>query len=464
MEGGLRKVTTATEDRRSEHLDNEEAAGGVCDLKKLRIMEGGLRKVTTATEDGSSDSDDLDNEEAVGDVCDLEDLLKIGSKVRKRNFPEWCEEVRYGGSDPVDRQWEDWVGSSSDLWEKMNEEEQRKDLERRWTYLKDLLNREGIDTSNHRPLLSMRIIEHGDRKSEEGIVEFKIGSPDKGLVSINNLVLDRGSYSRWTLPRQSVNGLLCLRTSRNDAFLIYNPITGEKSPWIEIKNKQARNQISFGFDKQTNEHKVICISSSSKSGSGNNQINEVVEVFTVGKNTWRRIDAIPPIALDAGYDEKDPYYVDGCIYRRIRPDVFHPWVRERILRFDIATEKFRIIPIPDFVVDPERYKFSQTVELTELDGCIAVLIWMRELKIILWKFREVSDGNMEWIEEVIDIPPHWNGKPDISIEALTGTRQIFLHYEDSDSIFYYNRNTKESLRFPIWPDRAVYEWERFIQV
>lgn len=431
---------------------------------KFRFMEGGGFRISspTATEDGRSDSDHLDNEEeAVDGVCDLVKLLEIGSKVRKRNFPDWCEEVRYGGSDPVDSMWEDWVGSSGELWEQKNEEEQRKDLEIRWTYLKDLLNREGVDTSNHRPLLSMRIIDYGKKESDEGILEFKIGSPDKGLVSINKLVLDRGGYSRWTLPRQSVNGLLCLRTSRNDAFLIYNPITGEKSPWVEIKNKQARNQIAFGFDKLSNEHKVICISSSK---SGNNRVKEVVEVFTVGKNTWRRIDAVPPIALGEGYEEKVPYYVDGCIYRRIRPDVFHPWVRERILRFDIATEKFRIIPIPDFVVDPERYKFSQTVELTELDGCIAVLNWIRELKIILWKFREVADGNIEWIEEVIDIPPHWNGKYDMSIEALTGTRQIFLHYEDTDGIFYYNRNTRESLRFPIWPDRAEFEWERFIQV
>ncbi|KAI3843458.1 hypothetical protein MKX03_030602 [Papaver bracteatum] len=356
--------------------------------------------------------------------------------------------------------WENWVRSSRLLWNYRNQEEQRKDLETRWTSLKDLLNREGIDTSNHRPLLSMKIIQPGNRESK-GIVEFKIGSPDRGLVSINRLVFDPGTY--FSLPRQSVNGLICIRTLGDDAFLIYNPITGEISPWIEINNKQARNQIAFGFDKLSNEHEVICISSS-KSDSDSDNSNEVVEVFTVGKNTWRRIDAIPPIALGVGYDEKVPYYVDGCIYRRFRPDIFDPWEREQILRFDIATEKFRIIPIPDFVIDPDRFKFTQAVHLTEIDGCIAVLNWKNEVCISLWKFREVADGNIEWIEEIIDMPPHWNGKPDISIEALTGTRQIFLHYQYSDSIFYYNRDTRESIRFPIWPDRSECDRERTIQV
>ncbi|XP_026391134.1 putative F-box protein At4g38870 [Papaver somniferum] len=304
----------------------------------------------------------------------------------------------------------------------------------------------------------MRIIQPGNSESEEGIVEFKIGSPDRGLVSINRLVLDRGTC--FSLPRQSVNGFLCITSGK--AFLIYNPITGEKSPWIEINNKQARNQIAFGFDKQSNEHKVICISSSnSDSGSADSNNQKVNEVFTVGKNTWRIIDAVPPIALGVGYNEKVPYYVDGCIYRRIRPDIFHPWEREQILRFDIATEKFRIIPIPDFVIDPDRYKFSQTVELTEIDGCIAVLNWVNEVCISLWKFREVADGNIEWIEEIIDIPSHWNGKPDLSIQALTGTRQIFLHYQYSDSIFYYNRDTRESIRFPICSEC---DRERTIQV
>ncbi|KAI3952659.1 hypothetical protein MKX01_013621 [Papaver californicum] len=305
--------------------------------------------------------DHLNNE---GVVFDLEMILKIGSKVRKRTMDEWC--------------YENWVHSSHELWKEKNEEEQRREIDMRWKYLKDLLHRQGIETSNHILLLSVKVIEYPpvNKNSSQGIVEFSIGSPDRGLIS-------------------------------------------KKITLIET-NKQAGNCIAFGFNPQSGEHEVICISS-------------IVKVFTVRKNTWRRIDAIPPIAIR--YDQA-PFYVDGCIY----------W------RFDTVTEKFRVIPIPDFIVDSERHKFTQTVELTGIDGCIAVLDWIH------------ADGNIEWTEEIIDMPPHWNGKPDLSIEALTvtGTHLSLLHYEYSDSIFYYNRNTRESIRFPIWLDRSEYDWERII--
>ncbi|KAI3875967.1 hypothetical protein MKX03_026203 [Papaver bracteatum] len=195
------------------------------------------------------------------------------------------------------------------------------------------------------------------------------------------------------LPRQTVNGLLCF-TYWHDAFLIHNPITGESSPWIETKRTvSTRNSsIGFGFDPRSDEHKVIWISSD-KSGS-----DQVVKVFTVGKKSWRKIDAIPIT--------------------------------------------FTVIPIPGFVIDPKIYKWSQTVELTEIDGRIAVLDWVSELEISLWTFHEDADGAIKWTEEVIHMPPHWNGKDDLSIEALTGTNLIFLLSENSDSIFYYNRKTQ----------------------
>ncbi|KAI3930382.1 hypothetical protein MKX01_003410 [Papaver californicum] len=296
-------------------------------------------------------------------VCDLEMILKIGSKVRKRTMDEWCHEVRHGGKDDViDRRWENRVHSSHQLWKEKNEEEQRREIDMRWKYLEIYC-----------------IV----KELKPVIIDY--------YLSINRLVLDRGSYSDFSLPRQTVNGLLYITTSRDDAFLIYNLITGEKSPWIET-NKQAGNCIAFRFNPQSGEHEVICISS-------------IAEVFTVGKNTWRRIDAIPPIAIR--YDQA-PFYVDGRIYWRFRPDMDELEELELILRFDIVTEKFIVIPTPDFIVDPERHKFTQIIH---------------------------EDGNIEWTEEIIDMPPHWNGKPDLSIEALTGTNLIFLHYGCSDSIF-----------------------------
>ncbi|KAI3838334.1 hypothetical protein MKX03_005462 [Papaver bracteatum] len=400
----------------------------------IRFMEGGLSSVT-------EDRRDYLNNEAV--VRDLERILQDG----KRTFHECVMDLRCGKRHEINERWENWVNSSRELWMEKNEEEQRRDLDMYWKYLKDYLHRKGIDTSNHGLLLSMKTI----KCSSKGvIIEFEIASPDRGLVSINKLVLDR-----WAnLPRQCVNGLLCIRTFRDEAFLMYNPITGEKSPWIETNNKQARNRIAFGFDPQSGEHKVICVSSSSNSDSvsDDHNNNQVVEVLTVGKNTWRRIDAIPPIAI--GNDVKVPFYIDGCLYWRFRKT--EP---EQIMIFDIVTEKFRVIPIPGFVITPDA--FSQTVELTEVDGRIAVF----ERCMSLWIMHEDADGNIKWTYEPdLDEPDDWNGKPDLSIVALTGTNLIFTQSECSDSIFYFNRNTKKTIRFPISPDVDAFQWKRIIQV
>ncbi|XP_026446418.1 F-box/kelch-repeat protein At3g06240-like [Papaver somniferum] len=242
------------------------------------------------------------------------------------------------------------------------------------------------------------------------------------------------------------------------AFLIYNPITGETSAWVEINRKPGkRNHLAFGFDPQSDEHKVIWISGSVEYHFRESILerpkDQVVEVFTVGKNTWRRIDATPPISITY----EDSFYVDGCLYWRFR-ETEHGEL-EQIMRFDIVTEKFRVIPIPGFVIHTKEYKWSQTVDLTEIDGRIAVLT-----QTSLWTFHEEVDGDIRWTEEKINIPCDWNGKPELSIEALTGTNLILLRTEWSDSIFYFNRNTKESIRFPISPDCSSWDWDRIGQV
>ncbi|KAI3862891.1 hypothetical protein MKX03_028757 [Papaver bracteatum] len=208
---------------------------------------------------------------------------------------KWFEECNYGQKDAIDQRWDDWVNSSHELWMEKNEEEQRSDIEVRWKYLKDLLNRRGIETSHHRLLFSMI-------ENEFGILELRIGSPDRGLVSVNRLELDRGCYTLHTLPRQTVN---------------------------------------------------------------------------------------------------------------------------------------------------------------EIDGRIAVLDPYGSL----WKIHEEADGNIMWDKETIDIMPiHWNGEPELSIEALTGTNLIFLQSEWSDSLVYYNRDNKKAIRFPIFPESNSIDWKRIIQV
>lgn len=382
--------------------------------------------------------------------------------------------------DDMDSRWMDWVELRHKLWKQKDEEQQRRDLQVRWSYLRDYLHEAGFETHNHRPLLTMKSPEGDDQT-----IIFTIGSPDLGLQSMHKLVLDRGPFYSYDLPKQAVNGLLCFATCNMEEFLIYNPMTGEKLPWIETtikvnqgeENRRIVDCIELGFDPVSNQHKVICISSSrlkkyatDKDGlpiSSDQQVgaeDQIVEVLTVGENTWRRIDAVPPYRVGIGREElAKPVYVNGNIYWRFR------YVRkgEVIMGFDFGTESFRVIPIPEFYTgeDPEDdYKPFQPIELMEFHGRIAVLDRVWGYESALWEMHEDASGNIEWKHVYIYIPYDWNVRRDPSVVALTGTNQIFIQPECTDSVFYYNLNTEKYLRFPISPDRYLFSWEKTIQL
>ncbi|KAI3897716.1 hypothetical protein MKX03_005548 [Papaver bracteatum] len=313
------------------------------------------------------------------------------------------------------------------------------------------------------------------KKPDNHAIKFSIRLPGSRKFVVKKLVLDRSPYG---IPKQAVNGLVCI-TSGGEAFFIHNPSTGERSPWIETTTVSEGNAgdgkrqvrcIGFGFNPKTNEHKVICISSIEKLKK-RGEINwdfsykdeeiedQVCEVLVVGENTWRRIDEVPPYNMRT----KDCYgggmtfnwdnnsvYVNGSLYWRFR----YTRKGEVIVGFDFGTEKFRVIPIPDSAIDPRVYKFSQTVELMEVDGHIAVLKWISEYHIALWILNEDGDS-IKWIEEKIDFPFMWNAKPDLSIEALPGTNLIILkpEYEcETDSFYYYDRSTKKFTLSKIPPE------------
>ncbi|XP_026416388.1 putative F-box protein At4g38870 [Papaver somniferum] len=299
---------------------------------------------------------------------------------------------------------------------------------------------------------------------------------------MNKLVLDRGPFYSYDLPKQAVNGLLCFATSDTEEFLIYNPTTGEKLPWIQttVELNQGEEQvdcIGLGFDPVSNQHKVICISSSKfkkyptdNDGlpvSSDQQVgveDQIVEVLTVGENTWRRINAVPPFRVGIGREElAKPVYLNGNIYWRFR----YTSSGEVIMGFDFGSESFRVIPIPEFYTgeDPEDdFKSFQPIELMEFQERIAVLdrVWGYESS--LWAMHEDAQGKIEWKDEEIYIPYAWNVRRDPSVAALTGTNQIFIQPECTDSIFYYNLNSKKYLRFPISPDRNVVTWEKTLQL
>ncbi|KAI3973020.1 hypothetical protein MKX01_019678 [Papaver californicum] len=256
------------------------------------------------------------------------------------------------------------------------------------------------------------------KKPDNHAIKFSTCLPGSRQLDVKKLVLDRSPYG---IPKQAVNGLVCI-ISGGEAFFIYNPSTGERSPWIETTTvsegnagNSKRQVRCIGTEKLKKKQEI----SWDFSYKDEEIEDQVCEVLIVGEKTRRRIDEVPPYNL------------------------FTP-KGEMIVGFDFGSEKFRVIRIPDFVIDPRVYKFSQTVELMEVDGHIAVLKWISEYHMVLWVVNEDGD-RIKWIEEKLDLPFMWNAKPDLSIEALPGTNLIILkpQYEcEPDGFYYYDRSTK----------------------
>ncbi|KAI3951533.1 hypothetical protein MKX01_018649 [Papaver californicum] len=192
-----------------------------------------------------------------------------------------------------------------------------------------------------KPLLFISSAPSPPKERVGGTIDFTSVGP----TEVQRLELDRSNFG---IPKQTVAGLVCITAAR-EVFLIYNPSIRERTPWIETPNvnenvggekRREVHCIAFGYSPRTKEHKVLCISTIKKKGverglnvyfpsrpgfteegrifcigkheDGKESAlfdhaydveevgadeEQVCEVFTVGENTWRRIDAVPPYSL-----------------------------------------------------------------------------------------------------------------------------------------------------------------------
>ncbi|OVA03703.1 F-box associated domain [Macleaya cordata] len=256
-----------------------------------------------------------------------------------------------------------------------------------------------------------------------------------------------------------VNGLICfVHCFERDAVRIYNPSTREKTPWIKSRiNKEKEEHgvkvyeypsYGFGFDPATMEHKVICVWTIFRTQNFPNYkftIRYACDILTVGHNSWRRIDEVPPpykLQGSSVYANGSIYWSNKALFRDEKWDDGEP---EVIVAFDVGSEKFRVIPIPNFIVDQpmSRDNFcGPSVELLEVDGRVALLGRMNAYNVKMWIFDDDHDydkeekinrtttssstSNSNWTEVTIKLPFCWNRDMPLSFHAVEGTDQIIL--------------------------------------
>ncbi|MCL7031030.1 hypothetical protein MKW94_022743 [Papaver nudicaule] len=264
-----------------------------------------------------------------------------------------------------------------------------------------------------------------------------------------------GALHKATIPWSGVsilkpiNGLFCFVNVIHASCRIYNLGTRHATPWVSTSVPILRRPFvtqtpafGFGFDPSTGKHKVLCFWDISNYG----KVDHICEVLTVGENQWRKIDEVPPVRPTGAI-----VYANGSLYQRNRDDNFFksPDI-EVILAFDVGTEKFRVIPIPDFVIDSYRTSedsFQLAQYLLEVDGHIALIDRLSDNVAKLWISDDdyLRQTDVKWVEETIMLPFQWPSGRSIYFHAVQGTKEIIcrpLEARDVVTLYIYDRGMK----------------------
>ncbi|CAN1351592.1 Putative F-box protein At4g38870 [Linum perenne] len=315
------------------------------------------------------------------------------------------------------------------------------------------------------------------------------GGYDVSLLSAD-LNLNVHSVKRMMIQSSSsvicvgpVRGLLCL--AGNYGVQICNVCTGEVvTPWIksDAAEKELRHcnyfprqvdfttrsmKYVFGFDHGSGKHKVM-------SFWWNGEMKVLhCEVLTVGvDSSWRRIDAVPPFNPDfvenmsACYADGSIYWLRtktryvsiGCRYGTYSATIMASDYSESLMAFDLGSEKFRLIPIPEFThfedtefeyggyIDEHGVKYSSYIDrLVEMDGCLTMIL-RRNRTVKMWRFHDynkeetsVGSEKEDWTEmEDIKLPSEisllshdiWERTADLrSTSFITFEKQFELRKE-----------------------------------
>ncbi|KAI3841498.1 hypothetical protein MKW92_002839 [Papaver armeniacum] len=208
-----------------------------------------------------------------------------------------------------------------------------------------------------------------------------------------------------------INGLFCFVDILNGLSCVYNLGTRQVTPWVSIPVPPQTGSMvttipTYGF------------------------VEHIVQVFTLGENEWRTIDELPPVKPFG-----EAVYANGSIYRRNCGHKFcKPADVEVILAFDVGTEKFRVIPIPDVVIVSSHRRNPQVSRraeyLLEVDGHIALIDRLDKNLVKLWRsdddYRLKKTEVVTWLGQTILLPFESSIGDRFYFHAVQGTRQIII--------------------------------------
>nr|XP_023894722.1 F-box protein CPR1-like [Quercus suber]POE58193.1 f-box protein cpr30 [Quercus suber] len=188
------------------------------------------------------------------------------------------------------------------------------------------------------------------------------------------------------------DGLICvvINDGGDGALVLWNPsIRQYKRLPLPRNFHSTREVFGLGFDSTIGDYKVVR-APSSYCQMKIKDYHPQVEVLTLGSNTWRKIpdEDTPPFCIEHFFQATN---ANGALYWIVaaNDDPF----RCEILRFDLAKEKFKVVPSP-----PDTFRRNVSW-LGTLEGSLCAIHTQRLSYVDVW----TSQDDETWTK-LITIP------------------------------------------------------------
>ncbi|XP_074340863.1 putative F-box protein At3g10430 [Apium graveolens] len=196
----------------------------------------------------------------------------------------------------------------------------------------------------------------------------------------------------------SCNGLLCL-TNPLGHICLWNPtmkrVKDISDYAIRMVDTSGEVSVGFGFDKMTNDYKVVRIIWTSRSENTPGR----VEVYSLNRASWREIE----VRLDFEL-------IHGCCHLIVKGNPYwtglaHRWEikRQFFVSFDVHNEVFSKIPWPDQCINPRsgRKGYLAIMEFQESFAVVRGKFFEgRILEISIWAMDANIGGECSWTEKL----------------------------------------------------------------
>ncbi|OMO59359.1 hypothetical protein CCACVL1_24896 [Corchorus capsularis] len=185
----------------------------------------------------------------------------------------------------------------------------------------------------------------------------------------------------------SCNGLLLVAVHGEDKGMkLWNLTTGEcqKLPPSCPSSNDVKGTFGFGYDKSTNDFKVITFGYVDDSNYLLDDIERVVQIYSLRSNTWKRIKGFP-LSISFTDQTKSGTLVDGVIYWTVKS----PSLGKCVLGFNLKSEKFEKSRLPNDVYG----QGDSLLGLWVIEGCLS-LAENHNGAIDIWKLER--DENSTW--------------------------------------------------------------------